>query len=109
MIVYSIVTKNTGGWPGNAVLTDKVPLNTNYTGTGQGWSCAHGAPGGTTCTQSIAVAAGATSTLLFTATVVSPLNNGVVSIRNTVTSSGGTCSACFVSNLKSAPIIAIAH
>jgi hypothetical protein len=109
LIVYSIVTKNAGTWTGNTVLTDKVPLNTNYTGTGQGWSCAHGAPGGTACTQSIAVAPGATSTLLYTVTVVSPLNGAVVSIRNTVTSSGGTCSACFVSNLKHETFVASAH
>ncbi len=106
VIVYSIVTKNTGTWAGNTVITDKVPLNTTYTGTGQGWSCASGAPGGSRCTQSIGVAIGATSTLLYTVTVVSPLNAGVVSIRNTATSSGGTCSACSVSNLKHETFVA---
>ena len=58
VLVYLITMTNTGGSTGSQTLHDPVPANTNYTGTGEGWSCTLGAPAGTHCNQTVPVPAG---------------------------------------------------
>jgi uncharacterized repeat protein (TIGR01451 family) len=105
VIVYALATTNTGGSTGTTTLSDPVPTNTTYTGTGQGWSCTSGAAAGTACTQSVTVAAGATSTVNYTLTVNTPLAGGVTQIANNATSSTGSCPSCTVVN-PTAPSLA---
>ncbi len=97
VVVYTIVTSNTGGSAGTTTLTDVVPTNTTYTGSGEGWSCAAPAPAGTSCTQNINVAANSSVTRTFTLTV-GTLPSGTQTVGNVVASSGGTCSSCNPSN-----------
>ena len=94
VIVYTIVTSNTGGTAGTTVLSDPVPGNTTYSGTGEGWSCAKGSAAGTACTQSLTVAATATTSVTYTVTVVDPLPQDTTQVANLVASSTGTCSDC---------------
>ena len=98
VVVYSIAVTNTGGASGTTVLSDTVPANTTYTGTGQGWSCTNPTAAGGTCTQSVTVAAGTTVTKSYTLTVSTPIPAGVTKIANVVTSTIGTCSSCTVEN-----------
>ncbi|MFM9426038.1 putative repeat protein (TIGR01451 family) [Variovorax sp. GrIS 2.14] len=97
---YQISVSNTGGSSGTTTLTDTVPANTTFSNAAPslGWSCANGAPSGTACTQTVSVAAGATTLLGYRVTVLNPLPVGTTSIANSVTTSAGTCSSCTVSN-----------
>ena len=104
VLVYHIVTTNTGGAPGSAALSDPVPANTTYTGTGEGWtSCSVGSVAGTTCTQSVPVPMGTSVTTNYTVTVVNPLPKGVTSIFNQVSSPSG-CNACTTTNPTAASL-----
>jgi uncharacterized repeat protein (TIGR01451 family) len=107
VLVYDIVTTNSGGSPGTTVLSETVPANTTYTGTGEGWSCAAGSLAGTICTQSVTVAAGASLTVTFTDTVVSPIPTGTTSVSNQVTTSVGTCTSCDPSNPVANPSLTL--
>jgi uncharacterized repeat protein (TIGR01451 family) len=110
VIVYNIVTKNTGGAAGTTTLSDTVPANTTYTGAaGEGWSCANGATAGTACTQVITVPAGGTTTVTYTLTVVTPLPAGTTHVANLVTSSDGTCSSCNPSNPTGPSVNTVKH
>ena len=105
VIVYTITVTNPGGLPGTTTLSDAVPLNTRYTGTGELWSCATGSPAGTTCAQSVTVAAGGTQTRTYTLTVDTPLPPNTATVSNLVTSSVGTClPSCNPSN-PTAPVL----
>jgi uncharacterized repeat protein (TIGR01451 family) len=97
---YSIALTNTGGSPGEVTLTETVPENTTYTGdTTEGWTCT----AGSTCTQTVTVPPQTTSTatppvttpgtasVTFTVTVAATLPLGTLSIDNTVTPQGATC------------------
>lgn len=78
-------------------LTETIPANTTYTGSGEGWSCTANTAL-STCTQSVTVAANSGGTAVtkdFTVTVGNSLG-GVASITNTVATSVGTCSSCSV-------------
>ena len=108
VLVYDIVTTNTGGSPQTTVLSETVPANTAYTGTGEGWSCATGSAAGTACTQSVTVAAGTSLTVTFTDTVIKPLPAGTTTVSNQVTSSVGTCTSCDPSNPVANPSLTIA-
>ena len=95
VFLYNIVVRNTGGVSGTTVLSETVPTNTTYTGSGEGWSCATGSAAGIVCTVSVTTAPGSVTTP-FTVTVDNPLPGGTTTILNTVTTSVGTCSACTV-------------
>ena len=95
VFLYNIVVRNTGGVSGTTVLSETVPTNTTYTGSGEGWSCGTGSPAGTVCTVSVTTAPGSVTTP-FTVTVINPLPSGTTTVLNTVTTSAGTCSACTV-------------
>jgi uncharacterized repeat protein (TIGR01451 family) len=97
-IVYAIEVTNTGGSTGTTTLSDAVPVNTTYTGAGEGWSCAAPAEAGAECTQSVEVAAGATVTVEYTLEVIDPLPAGVTRIANMVTTTDGTCVDCTPQN-----------
>ena len=86
VIVYAISVTNVGGTQGTTTLSDTVPANTTYTGSGQGWSCATGSPANSACTQPVTVAPGATVTKNYTITVVTPLPAGTQTVSNLVTS-----------------------
>jgi uncharacterized repeat protein (TIGR01451 family) len=107
VVVYGIVTVNGGGSPGSTTLSDPVPANTVYSGSGEGWSCAAGSVAGTACTQSVTVAGGATVAKAYTVTVVSPLPAGTTQVANTVASSAGTCSSCTAVNPAALPGISV--
>jgi uncharacterized repeat protein (TIGR01451 family) len=70
------------------VLTETVPANTTFDSSRStaGWSCANGAPAGTTCTLTIgALAGGATGSATFAVTANDPLPTGLAGITNSVT------------------------
>jgi uncharacterized repeat protein (TIGR01451 family) len=88
-VAYTLAYSNTGtiGATGT-VITETVPANTTFNAgaSSAGWSCANGAPAGTTCTQTIgAVAVNTGGTRTFAVTVVSPVAAGVTQISNTAT------------------------
>ena len=97
-IGYTITTTNAGGLSGTTTLTETVPAGTTYTGSGEGWSCVTGSAAGTTCSQAITVAAGTSVTLPFTVRVIDPVAQGITSIINVATSTGGTCIDCTTTN-----------
>ena len=104
VIVYIITVSNTGGNLGTTQLNDIVPINTTYTGAGEGWSCPAGSIAGTSCNQSLTVNAGASVAKTYTLTVATPLPAGTAAVANLVTTSVGTCSSCNPSNPTS-PVI----
>ncbi|MEO8502468.1 MAG: hypothetical protein ABI609_01085 [Acidobacteriota bacterium] len=90
-LISTLAYSNIGGAsaPG-VVLTETVPANTTFTTTGSsaGWSCANGAPAGSTCTLSVGtVAAGGSGSRAFAAVVASPIPAGVTTIGNSACSS----------------------
>ncbi|MFT4215164.1 MAG: hypothetical protein QM622_10370, partial [Microbacterium sp.] len=97
VVVYKVVTTNTGGASGTTTLTETVPTDTTYTGSGEGWTCA-ATTAGSDCTLSATVAAGSSVTSSFTVTVGSSVSSSTTTIANTVASSAGTCSSCTASN-----------
>ena len=95
VLVYRLVSTNTGGANGTTVLSDPVPANMTKTGNEAGWSCANNAAADTPCTQTVSVAANASVPTTYTVTVVSPLSaTATTGISNTATATGGTCSSC---------------
>jgi LPXTG-motif cell wall-anchored protein/uncharacterized repeat protein (TIGR01451 family) len=80
--------------PGSTTLIETVPANTEYTGTGEGWTV-----NGTSYTQAVGpVAAGQSVEVFFTVTVDNPLPAGAVKITNSVLTTVGTCTSCTVTN-----------
>ena len=90
-LVYSISVKETSGTAAGATtLTETLPANTSYTGSGEGWTV-----NGSQYTQIVTVAAGQTVSKTFTVQA-GTLASSVASIVNTVTTSSGTCPNCTV-------------
>ncbi len=87
-IVYTLATNNVGTQEATGVvITEVVPDHTTFNGTASsvGWSCADGAPAGTTCELALAsLPVGQAATAVFAVTVLSPLPAGVDTITNTV-------------------------
>ena len=88
VLVYNIAVTNNGAASDTTTLTETVPTDTTYTGSGEGWGAGCVAAT-TTCTQSVTVAAGATSNVTFTTTVAAAISG--TSIANTVVSDAGGC------------------
>ncbi|MBI4786984.1 MAG: DUF11 domain-containing protein [Chloroflexi bacterium] len=84
-LTYTLVYTNSGDLTATGVvITETVPANTRYTGTG--WTCPSGAGAGSTCTRSIgSVVGGATGSVTFTVTISNPLPAGTTQIANTAT------------------------
>ena len=90
-LVYSISVKETGGTAAGATtLTETLPANTSYIGSGEGWVA-----NGSQYTQAVTVAAGQTVTRTFTVQA-GTLATSVTAITNTVSTSKGTCPNCTV-------------
>src|SRR5262249_50782240 len=99
---YAITIANEGA-ASEPTLSDKVPVNTAYSGVGEGWTPCVAAPGTpsaerTTCDRKVKVPAATTAggagkaTVHFTVTVVNPLKvTPATQITNTVSSSEGSC------------------
>ncbi len=87
-ITYTLVYSNVGTQEATGVvITETVPDNTTFNSTAStpGWSCAAGAPAGTTCQLTAAsLPAGQSATAVFAVTVITPLPAGVTAITNTV-------------------------
>jgi uncharacterized repeat protein (TIGR01451 family) len=93
-LTYAITSTNTSGTAGITTLTEKVPLNTTYNLTTEGWSatCAAAA---SSCTQLVNVAGNSSVSQTFTVKVDVSLAATATSIANVVTSSADvTCAAC---------------
>ena len=88
-VAYTIAYANTGNQGATGVVvTETVPAHTTFNAgaSSAGWSCANGAPAGTTCTLTIgSLAGGASGNATFAVTVVSNLPVGVNQTSNTVT------------------------
>ncbi len=98
------------------VLTETVPANTTYVAAGSSaWSCANGAPAGTSCTLNVgSLAPGAGGTAHFKVQVVNPVGAGVTQIANTVTVTGtgterdlGDQTATDTDTLTAAPLLSV--
>lgn len=83
-ITYTLTYRNVGNGPAaGVVITETVPAHTTFAGPAS-WSCAVGAPAGTTCTYNVgALAAGAEGTVDFAVQVITPLPAGVDETVNT--------------------------
>uniref|UniRef100_UPI0003956CC9 DUF11 domain-containing protein n=1 Tax=Comamonas sp. B-9 TaxID=1055192 RepID=UPI0003956CC9 len=93
VLTYTVTVVNSGGTAGSTDVGQTVPAGTTYTGTGESWS-AGCAAASSTCSQTVAVGAGQTSTVTYTVTVAGP--GSTASIVDTATSSVGSCSSCQV-------------
>ena len=105
-VVYMLSYANTGNIGlTNLLLTETVPANTSFNaGSSSGsWSCANGAPSGTTCTLAIGnLAAGASGSVNFAVTVDAAVPAGATPISNVASiADGGGASA---SNSDTTPI-----
>jgi len=86
-ITYELTYRNKGDQGATGVtLTETVPANTSYSGSG--WTCAPDNSAGSTCTYTLpaelsADPASNTGTVNFVVTVVSPLSAGVTQTSNT--------------------------
>ncbi|MDW8267631.1 MAG: isopeptide-forming domain-containing fimbrial protein [Anaerolineae bacterium] len=89
VIIYTLLVGNAGqALAPNVVITETVPLHTTFNAgaSSSGWSCSHGAPGGTVCTYTVGnLAAGSSTTVDFAVTVVDPLAPSVTAITNQAT------------------------
>ncbi len=105
-VAYTITTSNPATTSGSTTLSDTVPTNTVYSGSGEGWSCASGSPAGTQCDQLVDVAPGSSTSTTYTVTVANPIPAGTTSITNVATSTSGSCS-CTASNPTAAQTNAV--
>lgn len=91
-VTYDIDYENLGSEGATGVvLTETVPVGTTFHAAGStaGWTCADGAPAGTTCELAIGnVGAGASGSAAFAVTIASPVPPGTTVIDNTVTIGG---------------------
>jgi large repetitive protein len=89
IINYSLTYSNTGNQNATGVvLTETVPANTTFTGSG--WTCAPTNNAGSTCTRSVgALAAGDSGSATFAVTVIDPVPAGVSQISNTASIGDG--------------------
>ena len=85
-VSYSLTITNVGNQGATGVtITDTVPAHATFNAalSTAGWSCANGDPAGTVCTFSYGnLAAGASGSVTFAVTVVTPLPSGVTQISN---------------------------
>ena len=84
VVTYTLDYANAGNQGAvGVVLTETVPANTTFTGTG--WTCVPDNNAGSTCTRSVGALAGGgvNGSAAFAVTVVSPLPSGVAQIGNT--------------------------
>jgi uncharacterized repeat protein (TIGR01451 family)/fimbrial isopeptide formation D2 family protein len=83
VIAYTLTYTNAGNQDATGVsLTETVPANTTFTGTG--WSCTPNNNAGSICTFTVgALGAGASGTATFTVTVNATVPAGVTQIANT--------------------------
>ncbi len=90
VVVYQIDYTNSGNGTATGVLiTETVPLNTTFNASSStaGWSCANGAPAGTSCTHAPSggdLTPGENGSIDFAVTVIDPVPAGVDEIQNTV-------------------------
>ncbi|MFQ3662562.1 MAG: isopeptide-forming domain-containing fimbrial protein [Chloroflexaceae bacterium] len=84
---YRLEYRNVGNQGATGVMiTETVPANTTFSASGStsGWSCADGAPAGSTCRLDVgSLPAGAGGTVTFTVVVNNPLPPGTTTIVNT--------------------------
>jgi len=84
---YRLEYRNVGNQGATGVvITETVPANTTFSATGStsGWSCADGAPAGSTCRLDVgSLPAGAGGIATFTVVVSNPLPPGATGIVNT--------------------------
>ena len=90
ILKYKITISNSSSSGGSTVITENLPTNTTYTGTGEGW------PSSGPYTQTVSVGGSTSSIVYFTVTVGS-LPDSAALITNTVTASVGTCTTCTLS------------
>ena len=86
ILVYTLGYTNTGDLTATGVvITETVPANTRYTGSG--WSCPAGSGAGTICTRSVSDVAGSggNDSVSFSVTISNPLPIGTTQIANTAT------------------------
>ncbi|MCX7789973.1 MAG: isopeptide-forming domain-containing fimbrial protein [Chloroflexaceae bacterium] len=85
-ITFILSFRNVGNQDATGVtLTETVPANTTFDATAStpGWSCANGAPAGTSCTFTVGnLAAGANGSVNFVVRVNNPLPAGVTEVAN---------------------------
>ncbi|MFZ1795373.1 MAG: hypothetical protein WAU14_01350, partial [Dokdonella sp.] len=99
-ITWTITVRNQGGTAAlGTIVNEVVPANTTFVSGAPAWTCAPGAPAGTSCDALVDVPAqvGGTPgivTLIFTVKVDDPLPNGVTSIANAVALNDGTSPDC---------------
>jgi large repetitive protein len=88
-LTYALGVTNAGNLSATAVvITETVPAHTTFrtAGSSSGWSCANGAPAGSSCNLTIpSIAAGTTAGRTFVVGVDAPLPPGVSSVANTAT------------------------
>jgi LPXTG-site transpeptidase (sortase) family protein len=118
-VSYTLSIQNIGNVDAlNVVITDTVPAYTTFAGpSGPGaWSCAIGAPAGTSCTYNLgSLAAGASTNLTFSVVVSSTLpvlvdlttNSAIVSASNEPVLLQGNNSASHDTPLVAAPDLSI--
>ena len=85
-VVYTLSYTNTGNQGATGIsLSETVPANTTFTGTG--WICLPSNNVGSVCTRSVGALAGggANGSATFTLTVINPVAAGVNQISNTAT------------------------
>jgi len=88
IVTYTLTYENKGDQGATGVvISEIIPANTTFhdpSGT-SGWSCAHGATPGTTCTYSLTgeLAAGATGSVSFSLAIDDPMPAGVTEVANT--------------------------
>ena len=93
-LVYALTVTNSGNQAAsNLRLTETVPTYTTFAAasSARGWTCTPGTGAGSTCTFSLPPVAGggASTTVLYAVTIVTPLPAGVTQIANTACLQGG--------------------
>jgi uncharacterized repeat protein (TIGR01451 family) len=89
VVAYSLGVTNTSSTTATGVVvSETVPANTSFNAgsSSAGWSCANGAPAGSSCTRNLgAIAGGGNALSTFAVTVATPLPGGTTAISNTAT------------------------
>lgn len=96
-LVYALTVTNSGNQAAASLrLTETVPAHTTFApaSSATGWTCSPGTGAGSSCTFSLPTLAGggASTTVLYAVTIVTPLPAGITQIANTACLQGGPSS-----------------
>lgn len=95
-VTFDAGASNEGGRGGSTTLTETVPEGSTYVGVDEGWLCPPGSPAGTTCSQTVDIEPGGSTSRAFTIAVYDEVPGTIKQLVATLTLAPGRCPQCTV-------------